>query len=152
MEFKSLDPDYQTKIEDAFVRQPFMAFIGARLAEVKPGYCEIHLPYQKGLSQQHGFFHAGVIGTIADNAGGCAAYSLMPAGSSILSVEYKLNLLAPGKGEMLIAQARVIKHGKTLTVCNSEVFVINNGDKKLCATSLMTTIGMKGLSDEPVKE
>ena len=87
MPFKSLDRNYKTKVRKSFLRQGFMKFIGAKLVQVKPGYCEIHLPYKKELSQQHGFFHAGLIGTIADNTGGYAAYSLLGAESSILTVE-----------------------------------------------------------------
>jgi uncharacterized protein (TIGR00369 family) len=149
MSFKSLDPNYEMKVRESFLRQGFMKFIGAELVEVKPGYCEIHLPYKKELSQQHGFFHAGVIGTIADNTGGYAAYSLMGAESSILTVEYKLNLVAPGVGDLLIGRARVVKPGRTLTVCRSEVFVVKNGIEKLCATSLMTLMAMTAMANEP---
>ena len=149
MLFKSLDPNYEMKVRESFLRQGFMKFIGAKLVKVKPGYCEIHLSYKKELSQQHGFFHAGVIGTIADNTGGYAAYSLMGPESSILTVEYKLNLVAPGDGELLIGRARVEKPGRTLTVCRSEVFVVKNGIEKLCATSLMTLIAMTAMVDEP---
>lgn len=149
MSFKSLDPNYEMKVRKSFLRQGFMKFIGAKLVKVKPGYCEMHLPYKKDLSQQHGFFHAGVIGTIADNTGGYAAYSLLEAGSSILTVEYKLNLVAPGDGDLLVGRARVVKPGKTLTICRSEVFAVKNGIEKLCATSLMTLMAMTGMADEP---
>jgi len=149
MLFQSLDPNYERKVRESFSRQGFMKFIGAKLAEVKPGYCEIHVPYKDELSQQHGFFHAGIIGTIADNTGGYAAFSLMGAESSILTVEYKLNLVAPGDGDLLIGRARVVKPGRTLTVCRSEVFVVKNGIEKLCATSLMTLMAMTGMADEP---
>jgi uncharacterized protein (TIGR00369 family) len=149
MPFKSLDPNYKMKVRKSFLRQGFMKFIGAKLGGVKPGYCEIHLPYKKELSQQHGFFHAGVIGTIADNTGGYAAYSLMGAESSILTVEYKLNLVAPGDGDLLIGRAWVVKPGRTLTVCRSEVFAVKNGIEKLCATSLMTLMAMTAMADEP---
>jgi len=149
MPFKSLDPNYEMKVRKSFLRQGFMKFIGAKVVEVKPGYCEIHLPYKKELSQQHGFFHAGVIGTIADNTGGYAAYSLLGAESSILTVEYKLNLVAPGDGDLLIGRARVVKPGRTLTICKSEVFVVKKGIEKLCATSLMTLMAMTGMADEP---
>lgn len=149
MTFKPLDQNYEKKVRESFSRQYFMNFIGAKLIDVRPGYCEIHLPYKKDLSQQHGFFHAGLIGTIADNSGGYAAYSLMGAESSILTVEYKLNLIAPGDGDLLIGRARVVQPGRTLTVCRSEVFVVKNGIEKLCATSLMTLMAMAGMADEP---
>lgn len=149
MTFKPLDPNYEKKVRESFSRRYFMSFIGAELIDVRPGYCEMHLPYKKDLSQQHGFFHAGLIGTIADNSGGYAAYSLMGAGASILTVEYKLNLVAPGDGDLLIGRAEVLKPGRTLTVCRSEVFVVKNGIEKLCATSLMTLMAMTDMADEP---
>ncbi|OIP31437.1 MAG: phenylacetic acid degradation protein PaaI [Deltaproteobacteria bacterium CG12_big_fil_rev_8_21_14_0_65_43_10] len=148
MSFKPLDPNYQEKVRSSFSRQKFMDFIGAELVEIKPGYCEIHLPYKKELSQQHGFFHAGIIGTVADNSGGYASFSLMPKDSSILTVEYKLNLIAPGDGELLIARGQVIKSGRTLTICRTEVFVVKNGVEKLCATSLTTLMALVGKSDK----
>lgn len=118
-----------------------MHFIGAELVKVASGYCEIQLPFRSELSQQHGFFHAGIIGTLADNAAGYAAYSLMPAGASILSVEFKINLLSPGDGDLLRAKAQVLKAGKTLTVCRSEVYVEKDGVEKLCAAAQVTLIG-----------
>jgi len=151
MLFRPLDPNYERKVRESFLRQRFMKFVGAKLIEVRPGYCEIHLPYKKDLSQQHGFFHAGVIGTIADNSGGYAAYSLMAADSSIFTVEYKLNLIAPGDGDLLIGRGQVIKYGRTLTVCRTEVFVVKDGAEKLCATSLMTLMAMVGKADEAVE-
>ena len=151
MSFKPLDPNYETKVRESFARQQFMSFIGAKLVEVRPGYCEIHLPYKKELSQQHGFFHAGVIGTLADNVGGYAAYSLMAPDSSIFTVEYKLNLIAPGDGDLLIGRGQVIKPGRTLTVCRTEVNVVKNGVEKLCATSLMTLMEMVQKTDGPVE-
>lgn len=151
MEWKPLDPDFKKKVSESFARQGFMDYIGATLFEVKPGYCEIHLFYREELSQQHGFFHAGAIGTIADNGGGYAAYSLMPPGSSILTVEYKLNLLAPGKGELLIGRSKVKKRGRTLTVCASDVFVVKKGTERLCATALVTLMELRGKADDPGK-
>ncbi len=132
MDFKALIPDYKKRIRDSFSRQCFMEFIGAKLGDIQPGYAEIHLPYKKELTQQHNFFHAGLIGTIADNAGGCAAFTLMPAESSILTVEYKLNLIAPGNGDLLIGRAQVIKPGRTLTICRSDVFVKKQLGKTVC--------------------
>ena len=149
MSFAPLNPDFERRVRDSFARQGFMSFIGAELAEVKPGYCEIRLGYRKELSQQHGFFHAGIVGTLSDNSGGYAAFSLMPADSSILTVEYKLNLIAPGDGDVLIARAQVVKPGRTLTICNTEVTVVKNGIENLCATSLMTLMAMAGKLDTP---
>ena len=147
--FKPLDLNYESRIKESFSRQRFMDFINAELVEVKPGYCEIHLPYKKKFSQQHGYFHAGLIGTIADNCGGYAAFSLMPAEASVLTVEYKINIVAPGDGELLIGRAKVIKPGRTLTVCEAKVFVVKSGVEKLCATSLMTVMVMHGKADAP---
>ena len=128
-------------VKDSFAQQKFMHFIGAELVDVSPGACEIRLSYRPELAQQHGFFHAGIIGTLADNAAGYAAYSLMPAGASILSVEFKINLLAPGDGDLLRAKSHVLKAGKTLTVCRSEVYVEKSGVEKLCAAAQVTLIG-----------
>ncbi len=152
MNLQPLDPNYESKVRESFARQQFMAYIGAVLFAVRPGYCEIHLPYKKDLSQQHGFFHGGVVGTIADNCGGYAAFSLMDADSSILTVEYKLNLTAPADGDTLIGRAQVTKPGRTLTVCNSDVYVVKKGIEKLCATCLMTLMAMPGMADKPENE
>ena len=147
--FKPPDPLYAERVRSSFDRQPFMHLLGAELSVVGPGYCEIHLPYRKALSQQHGFFHAGVIGTLADNAGGYAAFSLMPPHASVLTVEYKLNLLAPGQGGRLKARGRALKAGRTLTVCRCEVWAIHEGMERLCATCLMTVMTLPGRPDRP---
>jgi len=112
-----------------------MALIGAELKLAEPGVVEITLPYRKDLTQQNGYLHAGMVTTIADSAAGYAAYSLMPAGSEVLSVEFKLNLLRPAKGESFLARAEVIKPGKTLTVVRADVFGISEtGTRELVAT------------------
>ena len=147
MEFEPADPDYENKVIDSFSRQPFMQFIGAQLIVVQPGYCEITLPYKKEISQQHGFFHGGIVGTIADNCGGYSAYSLMPVDCSVLTVEYKLNLIASGNGEQLVGRGQVVKSGRTLTICRSDVFVIKDGVETQCATSIVTLITLRGKPD-----
>ena len=149
MSFQPLDPDFKNRINESFSRQKFMDFIGAEISNLGPGYCEIQVPYKKELSQQHGYFHAGVIGTLADNSGGYAAFTLMPSDASILTVEYKLNLMAPGDGDLLISRAQVIKPGRTLTTCRSEIFVVKNRVKTLCAVALMTMMVLSGKSDRP---
>jgi len=121
-----------------------MEFLGASLTEVAPGRCEIRLPFKPELSQQHGYFHGGVIGTIGDSAGGYAAYTLMPSDAGVLTVEYKMNLLAPGDGELLIARGQVLKAGRTLMVSRAEVGVVKAGRETLCAVLLQTLITMKG--------
>ena len=147
MKFEVVDSNYASKVIDSFSRQPFMAFIGAKMVKILPGYCEILLPYKSEISQQHGYFHGGIIGTIADNCGGYSAYSLMPADCSVLTVEYKLNLIASGLGEQLVGRGQVVKSGRTLTICRSDVFVIKDGVEKQCATSIVTLMAMRGKSD-----
>lgn len=149
--YHSADPHYVQRVRDSFARQRVMAYLGAELTAVNPGHCEIRLPYKEELSQQHGFFHGGVIGTIGDSAGGYAAFTLMPADSSVLTVEYKMNLLAPGNGELLIARGQVLKAGRTLVVARADVAVVKDGKETLCATLLQTLITMKGKADQPVR-
>jgi len=147
MQFKPKTENYKQKVTDSFTSQKFMDFIGAKLVEVKPGFCEIHLPFKEELTQQNGFFHAGIISTLADNAAGYAAFSLMEENSSVLAVEFKLNLMSPGVGEFLIARANVLKSGRTLTICRADVFVVKDGVEKLCAASQATLIQIKNSSE-----
>ncbi|MBM3597830.1 MAG: PaaI family thioesterase [Alphaproteobacteria bacterium] len=143
------NPDFAARVRDSFGRQPFMKMLGAELIEVRAGHCDIALDYRAALSQQHGYFHGGIIGTLADNAGGYAAFTVAPADASILTVEYKLNIVAPGDGERLIARGQVVKPGRTLVVCRVEVFVVKSGQEKLCAIALATLMLMAGKSDGP---
>lgn len=147
MKYEPKNKDFRKKVQASFDRQKFMRLIGAELVEVNPGYCEIKVPFDEKLTQQHGFFHAGVISTLADNTAGYAAFSLMEIDSSILTVEFKLNLLAPGKGDSLIGKAEVIKNGKTLTICRSEIYAIRDGNVTLCAAGQSTLIELKNKSD-----
>lgn len=147
--FPTRDPDYAARVRASFERQGLMRTLGAELTAVEPGRCEIRLPYRDGLSQQHGYFHAGAIGAIADSAGGYAGFSLMGADDSVVSVEYKLNLLAPGRGEMLVARGRVVRPGKTLTVCQVEVFAVLGGEETLCALMQQTLIRLEDRPDRP---
>jgi uncharacterized protein (TIGR00369 family) len=103
--------------------------------------------HRQELTQQHGYFHAGVTASIADSASGYAAYSMMPADSSVLTVEYKINLVAPAKGAALIARGRVLRAGKTLKICAADVFIVNGTEEILCATSLSTIMALAGRSD-----
>lgn len=139
---------FAERVRDSFNRQGVMALIGAELARVEPGECEIRLPYRRELSQQHGYFHGGIIGTIADSAGGYAAFTLMPAEASVLTVEYKMNLLAPGDGDLLIARGRVVKPGRTLIVAAVDVVAVKAGRETLCATLLQTLMTMHGRADQ----
>ena len=142
--FEPRDPDYASRVRTSFERQGFMRSMGAEMTRVEPGFCEIRLFYRKDLSQQHGYFHAGALGAIADSAGGYAAYTLMGTGDSVLTVEYKLNLVAPGRGELAIARARVIRPGRTLTVCQVDVFAVQDGTETLCAVMQQTVMRMEG--------
>jgi len=146
--FEAPDPYFADRVQASFGRQRIMELLGAGLARVEAGFCEIHLPFKDTLCQQHGFFHGGVIGTIADSAGGYAGFTLMPADASVLTVEYKLNLLAPADGDRLTARGRVIKPGRTLVVSQADVVVHKDGRETLCATLLQTLMTMHGRKDE----
>ena len=143
MKFQSVYDNYKQKVQDSFDNQKFMELLEAELIAIKPGFCEIRVPFKESLTQQHGFFHAGVISTVADNAAGYAALSLMEASSSVLTVEFKLNLLAPGKGNMLVGRGQVLKSGRTLTICRSDIYVIQNDKETLCAAGQSTLIQLK---------
>jgi len=146
--FEPKDPDFADRVRESFDRQRIMALIGAQLVRLEPGECEIQLPFKPELSQQHGYYHGGIIGTIADSAGGYAAFSLMPRDASVLTVEYKMNLLAPGDGELLIARGRVLKAGRTLVVAQVDAGVVKDGRETLCATLLQTLMTMHGRPDQ----
>jgi len=144
------NPAFAERVAESFRRQPFMELLGARLAGVEAGSCAIELPYRQELSQQHGYFHGGVVGTLADNACGYASFTLAPADASILTVEYKLNLMAPASGDLLIARGRVLRPGRTLIVAQADVFVHRaDGVEKPVATALATLMLMAGMADEP---
>src|SRR5687767_4604695 len=135
------NPSFAEEIKQSFAKQTIMTLIGASLSRVDPGIVEITLPYRADLAQQHGYLHAGIVATIADSACGYAAYSLMPAGSEVLSVEFKVNLLRPAKGETFLAVAEVVKSGQTLTVVRADVFGLDaSKERGLIATMLGTMI------------
>jgi uncharacterized protein (TIGR00369 family) len=142
--FEPKDLDFEARARESFARQGIMHTLNARMMDVKPGLVRIEVDFHEGLSQQHGFFHAGVTSTLADSAGGYAAQTLYPAEVTVLTTEFKLNLLAPADGKRLIATGRVIKPGRTLTVTDMEVAVIKNGHERLCAKGLQTIIGVIG--------
>ena len=134
------DPNYERRVRESFARQRVMQLIGASLRLVEPGAVDIALPYREDLTQQDGFVHAGIITTIADSACGYAAYTLMPADSSVLSVEFKMNLLRPARGEEFVAAARVLKAGQTLTVARCDVHARSGDESRMIATMLATMI------------
>ena len=142
------DPGFEQRTRASFARQGAMAHLGAVLGRVEPGRVEISMPFRAELSQQHGFFHAGMIATIADSAGGYAGFTLFPAGAGVLTVEFKLNLLAAADGELAVAQGEVIRSGRTLTVCRIDAFVEKQGKRTHCATgtqTLMCLVGRAGV-------
>jgi uncharacterized protein (TIGR00369 family) len=124
-----------------------MRLIGARLSELKPGYCRIELPFRPDLAQQHGYIHAGIVGTIVDSAGGFAGFTLFPADSGVLTAEYKLNLLAPAVGERLVAVGEVVKSGRTLVITRGEVHAESEGKRTLCAIMQQTLMVMARKQD-----
>jgi uncharacterized protein (TIGR00369 family) len=146
--WQAADPDFKSRIIDSFQRQPFMQTLGIELVQIDSGYCEMKLPFKKELTQQHGYFHAGTIATIADNSAGYAAFSLMQATSSVLTVEFKVNLLSPGQGDSLLAKARVIKNGRTLKICQAEVFSEIEGEESLCAIAIISLMELENRSDK----
>ena len=145
--FTPLDPAYAARVRDSFERQAAMRLIGAALIRLSPGHVDIHLPFRSDLTQQHGFIHGGIIGMIADSASGYAGYTLMPADTSVLTVEYKINLLSPAQGTALIARGRVIKPGRTLVITQCEVVAVQGGAEKQCAVMQQTLMVMHGRDD-----
>ena len=147
--FSVADEKFETRVRESFSRQGLMKHLGAELVEVEPGQATIRVTFRDELTQQHNYFHAGVSGAIADSACGYAAYTLMPTGSSVLTVEYKMNLLAPAEGDELTARARVLRSGRTLKVCAADVYATKNGKGVHCATMLATIMCLAGKSDHP---
>ncbi|HEU4725179.1 MAG TPA: PaaI family thioesterase [Candidatus Eisenbacteria bacterium] len=141
------NPDYERLVRESFEAQSVMRTFGARLTRVAPGEVDIELPYRETLTQQHGFLHAGVITAVIDSACGYAAFSLMPAGAGVLSVEFKVNLLAPAKGETLIARGRVLRAGRTITVCQGDGIMRTGSDETPVATMLATMMTVTGRPD-----
>lgn len=133
------DPDYEQRVRESFARQAVMATLGATLSSVAPGEVAIELPFQPELTQQHGFLHAGIITSVMDSACGYAALSLMEPGAAVLSVEFKVNLLAPARGDRFRAIGRVVRVGRTVTVVSGELRVIEDERAEPPGTSPGTT-------------
>src|SRR4051812_38285298 len=147
--FAAQDPAFESRVRDSFHKQSFMTTLGARLVRVEPGAIDIEVASRPDLTQQHGFLHAGVLASAADSACGYAALSLMPPGAAVLSIEFKINMLAPAAGERIVARGRVIRAGRTVTVCTADVFAVNGDVEKLVAAmqATMMTVQNRGLSD-----
>jgi len=143
------DPDFERRVRDSFARQTVMHTFGARLARVAAGEVDLELPFRADLTQQHGFLHAGIVATVLDSACGYAAYTLMPADAAVLSIEFKTNLLAPARGELFLARGRVIRAGRTVTVCAADGLMREGAAERHVATmvgTMMTVRGREGLA------
>jgi uncharacterized protein (TIGR00369 family) len=142
------NPDFAACVTASFDKQTAMHLIRATLPVVEHGRTEIHVPHWDGIEQQHGFVHGGVVGMIADTAAGYAAMTVVPSSASVLTVEYKLNLVAPADGEKLIARGQVVRPGRTLIVTRAEVFAIKAGKETLCALMQQTIMVMHGKKEK----
>lgn len=150
MPFTALNPAFESRVRDSFARQAAMRLIGAQLAAVEAGRCIIELAVRDELTQQHGYVHGGIVGMIADSAGGYAAFSLMPADASVLTVEYKINMLAPAAGERLVATGEVLKPGRTLSIVRADVVALQGGRATRVAAMQQTLMVMHGTPDERI--
>lgn len=139
-----MSEDIEQRVRESFNRQNLMSTLGARVDRVAPGEVDIRLPIRPEISQQHGFVHAGAIASIADSACGYAALTLLDGDSGVLAVEFKINLMAPGAGEFLLARGRVIKSGKTLSICQADVVAVADGAEKAVAVMVATIMNVRG--------
>ncbi|HEY8561353.1 MAG TPA: PaaI family thioesterase [Pyrinomonadaceae bacterium] len=144
MKFEPKDSNFAEKVRESFALQPVMSLIGAELLRIEPGEVDIFLPYRADLTQQNGFLHAGITAAIVDSACGYAAFSLMPVETEVLTAEFKINLLSPAIGDYFVAEARVLKPGKTLSAVRGDVYAFRGEeDKKLIAAMLATVVGVR---------
>jgi uncharacterized protein (TIGR00369 family) len=150
MSFEPRDPHYEERVRTSFARQRAMATLGIEIARLEPGKVELAMGYDQAFTQQHGFVHAGIMTTALDSACGYAAFSLMPADAAVLTVEFKVNLLAPAKGERFLFRAEVVKPGRTLTVCEARAYAVeDSGAERLVATmsgTLMAVFRREGIA------
>ena len=145
--FEPRDPDFEAKVRESFGKQTAMQSLGALIGRVEPGEVEIEMPYRADFTQQNGFVHGGIVTAIVDSACGYAALSLSAPGTAVLTVEYKVNFVAPAKGERLLARGEVVRPGSTVTVCKGDVFAYEGGDEKLVASMLTTMMLMPNRGD-----
>lgn len=146
-DFVVRSPDYERRVRDSFARQGVMGTLGARLQRVQPGEVEITLDWAPGLTQQHGFLHAGVVSTALDSACGYAGFTLMAPDAAVLTIEFKVNLLAPARGQHFRMVGRVVKPGRTITVTEGQAFAIDDGRETLVATMGATLMAITGRAD-----
>lgn len=147
--FEPKDPNFRNRVTASFQRQAVMHTLGIEIARLEPGEIELTMPYAQPFTQQHGFVHAGIITTALDSACGYAAFSLMPADAAVLTVEFKTNLLAAAKGERFVFRGKVIKPGRTLTICEGSALAVEDGTERLIATmtgTLMAVFDRAGIS------
>lgn len=140
--FKPRDPRYIEKVKDSWEKQEFLRTIGCRIDNIAPGFMEISLPIEAQLAQAHGFVSGSIIGALADVAGGYAAYTVTPAGITMLTAEYKINFINPARGDRLVGRGYLIKPGSRLSVARSEVYATSNGSETQVAEALMTMISL----------
>jgi uncharacterized protein (TIGR00369 family) len=143
MSFQPKDANFADRVRASFARQRVMQTLGITIGRLEPGAIELAMPHRTEYTQQHGFIHAGIVTTALDSACGYAAFSLMPADAAVLTVEFKTNLLAPAKGDRFLLRARVVKPGRTLTVCDAQAFALEGGaDERLVATMTGTLMAL----------
>lgn len=142
------DPHFAERVLASFAKQNAMHLIQATMPVVAHGKTEIHVAHWDGIEQQHGFVHGGVVGMIADSSAGYAAMTMVPASASVLTVEYKMNLVAPADGEKLVARGQVVRPGRTLIVTQAEVFAVKEGKETLCALMQQTIMVMHGKAEK----
>ena len=140
--FQPSDPNFENRVRDSFAQQKAMATLGITIERLVAGEIELGMPYTEAYTQQHGFMHAGIMTAALDSACGYAAYSLMPANAQVLTVEFKTNLLAPAKGERFAFRAKVVKPGRTITVCEAQAYARSDGAEKLVATMSGTLMAL----------
>ena len=145
--FEPRDPDFEAKVRESFGKQTAMQTLGAVINRVAPGEVEIEMPYRADLAQQHGFIHGGIVTAIVDSACGYAAFSLSAPETAVLTVEYKVNFVAPAKGNLLLARGEVVRPGATITVCKGDVLAYDDGEEKLVASMLTTMMLMPNRPD-----
>jgi uncharacterized protein (TIGR00369 family) len=146
--FEPRDPDFVAKVRESFNRQTAMQTLGAVLSSIEPGLVEIEMPFRADLTQQHGFVHGGIVTAILDSACGYAAFSLNSPDTTVLTVEYKVNFVAPAKGDRFMARGEVVRPGATVTVCKGDVLAYDGDEEKLVATMLMTIMTMPDRPDQ----
>ena len=136
--------DTRTRIRDSFAKQSAMELIHAEIPVIEEGRAEIEIPHWDGVLQQHGFVHGGVVGMIADSAAGYAAMTVVPEGTSVLTVEYKINMVAPANGDKIVAKGSVLRAGRTLILTKADVYAVKDGTETLCAVMQQTIMAMHG--------